>query len=160
MMRSRVTLAMMLAAAMDSEIPSPLTMPSWGNGNPLTGRPSMMQWSGVVVSVSAARFMARWVALRMFRLSISSRLAVATDQITAGFEVSSAYNASRLRALIFLESSKPTHVKPSGKTTAAAETGPANGPRPASSMPAIFKKPRDRRAVSRDKSGMNCLRSY
>src|ERR1051326_2915927 len=37
-----------------------------------------------------------------------------------------------------------------GKTTHAATTGPAKGPRPASSMPAITEKPRFRAARSSD----------
>jgi hypothetical protein len=45
MIRSRVTLAMMLAAAIESEMPSPLTMASCGSGKPGTGSPSIRQWS-------------------------------------------------------------------------------------------------------------------
>ena len=48
----------------------------------------------------------------------------------------------RRRGVIFLESSRPGQVKPRGKITAAAATGPASGPRPASSMPAIHARPR------------------
>lgn len=43
MIRSRVTFAMMLAAAMESESPSPLMMPSWVKGKSLTGSPSIKQ---------------------------------------------------------------------------------------------------------------------
>ena len=41
----------------------------------------------------------------------------------------SAYNASRFFALNFLESFRPSGMRAGSKTTAAAVTGPANGPR-------------------------------
>ena len=46
MMRSRVTLARMLAAAMLLHCPSPWTMAVWGIGKGRTGSPSMSACSG------------------------------------------------------------------------------------------------------------------
>src|SRR6478609_8519648 len=47
------------------------------------------------------------------------------------------YSSSRRCALSCLESFRPLiGVRPGGKTTAATTTGPASGPRPASSTPA------------------------
>ena len=154
MMRSRVTLAMMLAAAIESERESPLTKASWGNGNPRTGRPSIRQWPGAGSSACAARAIARWVARRMLRRSISPQSASATDQRTSPWPVRNSKSASRRDALSFFESSRPGQTKPAGRITAAAATGPASGPRPASSIPAIQRTPRPRSASSNSRSGM------
>ena len=47
------------------------------------------------------------------------------------------YNVFLFFSEIFLESSKPSIAQSIGKITAAAQTGPANGPLPASSTPQI-----------------------
>lgn len=57
---------------------------------------------------------------------------------------------SRVRAVRTLESATGRE-KPTGRTTAAATTGPANGPRPTSSTPAMQLKPRSRAAFSKAK---------
>jgi len=73
----------------------------------------------------------------MFRLSISSTLAQATDQASAFFLMMPA-SRSRSRTLKTLESAIPAGARrPGSNTTAAAQTGPASGPRPASSTPQI-----------------------
>ena len=85
--RSRVTLAMMLAAAIEHERPSPFTMPSCGHGNPLTGKPSMRQWSGTTPNPSTARRIAKWVARKMLNMSTSAADASATAHRTSGSSV-------------------------------------------------------------------------
>jgi hypothetical protein len=52
-----------------------------------------------------------------------------------------AASSFRLFALSFLESSTPAINAFRGKTTAAATTGPAIGPRPTSSIPAMYLNP-------------------
>ena len=84
---------------------------------------------------STARRMASRVACRMLRLSISSTLAHAIEQHRALAWISSK-SCSRRVALSFLESASPLMGCRSSKMTAAANTGPASGPRPASSTPA------------------------
>jgi hypothetical protein len=53
-----------------------------------------------------------------------------------------------LRSLSFFESVKPSSSASAGKITAAATTGPNNGPRPTSSTPAIRSAPSARAASS------------
>jgi hypothetical protein len=77
----------MLAAAMESDRPSPLMIPSWGREKFLTRKPSIRQWSGKGESASAARRMAKWVAWRIFSRSISSRSAMATAHEISGLVV-------------------------------------------------------------------------
>jgi hypothetical protein len=48
------------------------------------------------------------------------------------------YNFDRFMGVTFFESSSPSRLYELGRITAAATTGPANGPRPASSTPAII----------------------
>jgi len=70
----------------------------------------------------------------MLRLAISSTLAKATHQATALSWISPS-SASRVLADSFLESSRPFGSFFGLRITAAALTGPAHGPRPASSTP-------------------------
>ena len=60
--------------------------------------------------------------------------ALATAQATACSRIGSK-SASRLASLSFLESFNPSTGRAGSNITAAAKTGPANGPRPASSIP-------------------------
>ena len=48
---------------------------------------------------------------------------------------------------------KQTHSSPCGKITAAATTGPARGPRPASSTPATLPKPSSQSSISCSRVG-------
>ena len=65
-----------------------------------------------------------------------------------------AHRAFRVRrAVSFLESSSPRGMRWGSRITAAATTGPASGPRPASSQPATGKTPRLIAARSRRKVG-------
>src|SRR5207247_1079265 len=69
--------------------------------------------------------------------------------------------ASRASAVICLLSLRPSHEAPVSSTTAAATTGPASGPRPASSTPATASQPpRSRvsaRRILRHASGITSL---
>ena len=62
-------------------------------------------------------------------------------QSTSGCAMSAAYSASRRSALSALLSPMPGMSTCGGITTAAATTGPASGPRPASSTPAGLPRP-------------------
>src|SRR3954469_18780191 len=65
----------------------------------------------------------------------------------------SSNSSSRRSALSRLESSMPLGMRFGSSTTAAATTGPASGPRPASSQPATGQTPRLISARSRRKLG-------
>ncbi len=62
-------------------------------------------------------------------------------------------SSSRCSAVSRLESSMPLGIRLGSSTTAAATTGPASGPRPASSQPATGQTPRLISARSRRKLG-------
>ena len=64
-----------------------------------------------------------------------------------------AYSFSRVGRSSFLESSSPRGTRAGSRITAAATTGPASGPRPASSQPATGQMPRLSAARSRRKVG-------
>ncbi len=98
--------------------------------------PSIKAWSGCRCSPAIARCMANKVACRMLRRSISSTLAAAMAQLRA-WDLISGARASRLFSLRVLESASPAIGCLGSSMTAAAMTGPAHGPRPASSTPAI-----------------------
>src|SRR6185503_10623087 len=83
---------------------------------------------------SMARHMARPVACRMFSAAISSTEAKPTPQATALALICSS-SASRVLTESFLESSRPLGTLFGSRITAPALTGPAHGPRPASSTP-------------------------
>ena len=150
MILSRVSLAIMDAAAIDNDFASPRTtgVPTKSRGNLF---PSIKQWSGICGSLSTARFIAVIDAQRMFSSSISAGLHSATAQIV--FFVIQSYAAARWGGVICLESRIITGISMSwcGNITAAATTGPHRGPRPASSTPAInFAS----HAISNEKSGV------
>ena len=152
MRRSRVTLAMMLAAAMLRLRASPPTKALCGTGRPRTWSPSTRAWSGGAGRARTARAMARWVARRMLWRSISSTVARQAAQATPGCVARTVKIFSRRAAGTFFESVRPSRAKSAGRMTAAATTGPARGPRPASSTPATKRNPRARRACSRVRS--------
>ena len=72
-----------------------------------------------------------------------------------------AYAASRWGSVSILESQMPSRSNPSGRITAAATSGPANAPRPASSAPAMRTKPcgASRRSYRRDQRSTVLSRS-
>src|ERR671924_1153533 len=80
--------------------------------------------------------MARSEARRMLMRSISSTLACAIDQAIARSLMRSA-STSRRCGSSTLESARPRTCRAGSRITAAAYTGPAIGPRPASSTPQI-----------------------
>ena len=58
------------------------------------------------------------------------------------------YNFSLLASDTFFESLTPSIIEFSGKTTHATTTGPAKGPRPASSIPAMYFTPFSKNSLS------------
>ncbi len=66
---------------------------------------------------------------------------------------------SRFCFVSFLESSIPSGILSGSRMTAAATTGPASGPRPASSVPATGQRPFFRASSSNEKSGPVSARS-
>ena len=124
---------------MENTFESPLTTVSNGIGSTgLKRLPSTSRNSGAAPSDSTARFMASIVACKMLMRSMVSVSTTATAQLSAASRIAGA-SAARSSAVSFFESSSrsrmPVGLKKRGKTTAAATTGPASGPRPASSMP-------------------------
>ena len=75
----------------------------------------------------------------MLSRSISSTLALAMAQARARCWICG-NSASRVAAVSCLESFSPRRPWPGGRITAAANTGPARQPRPASSTPAISRR--------------------
>ncbi len=106
MMRSRVTLAMIEAAAIEKQRPSPPTTVVNGtfpSGNML---PSTSKWSGTRVSFATASCMARKVAFRIFIASIISCDTIPTPTENADCMMRSK-SSSRCAGVSFLESSTP-----------------------------------------------------
>ena len=97
--------------------------------------PSISNASGRILRASMARCMAAIDALRIFILSISSGDTKATAQANASRSMM-ARSESRRRSVSCFESLSSSLRKSGGKITAAAVTGPARHPRPASSHPA------------------------
>ena len=149
MTRSRATLAMIEAAAIDRLLASPLTSVTPWHGNSLgQALPSIKAVSGQNANPSTARRIAKSDASRMLSASISSTLAQPIATWACAWIRSN--KILRLVAYSILESFNPTGIMPRSKITAAAQTGPAKGPRPASSTPAM----RPPRASSWTRSGM------
>ena len=76
----------------------------------------------------------------MFTRSISSAVAQPMPKASA-FSWITGNSASRFFSESFFESLSPGMSQSGGRITAAAHTGPAKGPRPASSMPHTAEKP-------------------
>ena len=113
---------------------SPFTSAKQATATSGTWSPSTTTSSGACCSISTARFIASSVARRMFRRSISSTEATATAQASARSRIATA-SASRVGSLSCLESASPSMGRAGSRITAAANTAPASGPRPASSTP-------------------------
>src|SRR6476646_3004508 len=79
--------------------------------------------------------MARAVATRMLSRSISCDDAAPTPYPSARERIRSASTRRTRAGRILLSRNPRTARQPAGNTTAAATTGPASGPRPASSTP-------------------------
>jgi len=146
-MRSRTTLATIDAAAIESDSVSPLMIEREGTARSGNVTASIKRQSAGGVSDASARRMARRVASKILRRSISCSVATPTPTARARWTITS-YNRDRSDSETRLESSTPTKRQRVGKITAAATTGPARGPRPASSRPAIQRWPRRRASNS------------
>src|SRR5438128_1997054 len=147
------------AAAMEWQRASPSMMATCGTPSSGQGSPSTRTSLGVTPRWLRARRMARMEARRMFQRSISRTLAAPTPIAAARARITTA-SRSRARLVSSLESASPRigwHC--GGNTTAAATTGPARGPRPASSMPATIRRPARQSAASRSSVGRRRLTS-
>src|SRR5207302_593975 len=107
--------------------------------------PSTHASCGRTGSECTARRMASIEAWKMFRRSISSTVESATAQAVARSLIRAA-STSRRSGVRSFESERPLMRRSGFRITAAAYTGPASGPRPASSMPqtsALFEDAED-----------------
>ncbi len=96
--------------------------------------PSISARLGCTFNPSTARRIASIVACRMLSESISASEHSAIDHANA-FVLIWIASASRRASVSFLESRRPSIGLAGSNITAAAKTGPAKGPRPASSTP-------------------------
>ena len=112
---------------------SPFTMAFALHGMSGHRFPSIKAQSGGLGKFKTARRMAIIVACKILTRSISSGSAIPTP-IAACAKISFS-NSSRLISDNFLLSLRPSGILFGTNITAAATTGPANGPRPASSTP-------------------------
>src|SRR5690606_23770973 len=153
-MRSRMTLATIDAAAIDWERWSPLTTarPRQGRAGG-TSRPSASTILGGVHGFATDLRIASRRALRISPQSIECAHTEEKETETARARISS-NTASRAALSIRFESSNPSGMLSGSRITAAATTGPASGPRPASSVPATGHSPSRRAEFSREKSGL------
>ena len=98
--------------------------------------PSTRRVSGLGSRAFTARAIASREAFRILNSSIYSRETTPTAVAKASPWITTKASSLALAVIIF-ESLTPGTSGLGGKITAAATTGPANGPRPASSTPAI-----------------------
>src|SRR5438067_1946048 len=142
---------MIEAAAIDTTMPSPPITASQSQGASILSRPSTNTCLGISGNACTARVSAQSEARKILSRSIRAGepKATAKDDVA---QISS-NSSSRRSAVSRLESSMPLGIRLGSSTTAAATTGPANGPRPASSQPATGHTPRLISARSRRKLG-------
>ena len=138
-MASRFVLARIEAAEIEGSLPSPPMIAFASISSLGVALPSISAKSGETGSPATARCIAKKVASRIFRESISSTEAFAMLQYFALLLISVAKKSRRF-SLSFLESAKPSMGLSPSRMTQAAVTGPAHGPRPASSIPQIRSK--------------------
>jgi len=103
--------------------------------------PSMRRKSGFFVRLSIACRMARMVACRILMRSISSEETIPIPKVISGCVIRILKRESLFLGVSFLLSLMPGIRVSSGIVNAAATTGPARGPLPASSTPAMLLKP-------------------
>src|ERR1700737_1434429 len=139
------------AAAIESTSPSPPITASQSQRVSSRARPSTNTCFGISGSAWTARASAHSDARRILSRSIRAGEAKATanDAVLQVFSNSPSRRSGDSR----FESSMPLGIRLGSSTTAAATTGPASGPRPASSQPAIGQTPRLISARSRRKLG-------
>ena len=145
------------AAAIEHESPSPLMMGRCRTDIPGILRASNRRKSGVSGSACNARRIAKRVASRILRRSISASLA---DPMPTPLARRTISVKSRIRSgsPTCLESFNPASRQRRGNTTAAATTGPARGPRPASSRPAMRRYPQYLASTSNSSVGPHVVR--
>ena len=139
MCASRATLATIDAALTQATLASPSTTGSIVQRSPRPARigqrsPSTITCSGAHGNASSALRIARKVACRMLSASISAASAQPIPHARLRRRISPA-SSSRRAAVSTFESARPSIVSRGSSMTAAAVTGPASGPRPASSTP-------------------------
>ena len=139
------------AAAIETISPSPPITASQSHGVSSRSRPSTNTCCGISGKPCTARLSAHSDACRILSRSIRAvdPNATANEDVAQIFSNSS----SRRSGVSRLESSMPFGIRLGSSTTAAATTGPASGPRPASSQPATGQTPRLISARSRRKLG-------
>src|SRR5579884_769307 len=136
-MRSRVTLARIEAALIAGSMASPSTIARAGQGaSSGTCVPSISASCGTGASAASARAMPSRVARKMLCRSMSSTLTSTTLNASARSRMRAASAARRAGPSTF-ESASPRMRRAGSSITAATTTGPASGPRPASSTPAV-----------------------
>ena len=134
MKRSRSVLAIIDAAMISGTRVSPLTTAVHRTASGRRKRPSISTSSGCTSRARRARHMASSDARWMLMRSISSAQHQPVAQAVACSRMVAAA-AARSSAVSCLESFRQATGNRGGSTTAAAVTGPARGPRPASSIP-------------------------
>ena len=137
MILSLVTLAIILAAAIDILFASPLTIGICLISTIGIVTASFSNKSGLTLNFPIASLIASYVACKIF---ISSILSWLTTPIPTAMALSiiSSYSISLLAAVSFLESLIYKILHSFGRITAHATTGPAKGPLPTSSIPHIY----------------------
>ena len=88
--------------------------------------------------LSAGGYIVRWTSVLTTRFDTKSFKEKFGEEIYKAF---TKQVSSRRFSVIFLESLSAGRMSPCGSTTQAAQTGPASGPRPTSSMPHSPSKP-------------------
>ena len=157
--RSRWTLAMIDAAEIARTRASPPITVAPASPARAAGCRRPARCSAAGASPSTARRIASSVARRMLSRSISSTLASATLQQTAPWRRISRSSRSRSSGCSSFESFRPRIGPFSSRITAAATTGPASGPRPASSTPGHQPATSTiRRSLSARKKVLACIR--
>ena len=151
-MRSLVTFAITEAAAIDRLRPSPFTIARCTICMSGSVTASINRQSGLLDKPSIARRIAFCVAGRIPTASISAASASPTETSRAVSAIS-LKSRSRRSGKRHFESLRPGNSFWRGRTTAAATTGPARGPRPASSTPAIHENPLVYASASKNPSG-------
>jgi hypothetical protein len=127
---------------MDTLKPSPPTIAMCSHSESCgTGRPSINRQSGESGKAITALLIARCVARRILMLSISAGCAIPIEKAISA-ETSLSKISSRRLCVRHFESLTPVISKVEGIIAHPATTGPASGPLPASSTPAINCHPR------------------
>src|SRR5580704_1231874 len=150
MYRSRVSLAMTEAAAIAALLASPSTTARWSWPVARTGKPSLKQMQPAHATFASASWSAARFVLWRPRASIpgAHRDTIATFVARRRITGNSSARTSGVCCLESLSSpsarTSPGPIASRSNSTAAATSGPARQPRPASSAPATNRTPSDR----------------